>query len=371
MEITPQQLRDLDIPESFRGYNRDEVNDLLERAAETIDNQTRQIAILKDRVGSAVADVGRTRDNDDILQRTLIMAQRAADDAVAAATADAERIRSGAAAEAHAMLERSRSELQRLNDEERSRIQAEVLDLATRRDALLQDVAQLEAWDGEYRERLIRQIESDLNAARQRPVVQACHAPDLHAVRVDDLHSSQSTDADAQFQRRAATAVAAALAPTDTFGATAQLPAIDAGAHAGLPLVGSAKLGESAESIPPEPIEALLERPTPEPAPAVAPEPPAPAPTLDRGVPARSSYLDEVLAAPVPRAAPASPDIDLRSAEADRANLDDDAFFATLRDAVADDAPLGPSDHSNRSSDDDEAADAQDPSFREMFRRRR
>ena len=31
MEITPRELRDVEIAEAFRGYNREVVNDLLER----------------------------------------------------------------------------------------------------------------------------------------------------------------------------------------------------------------------------------------------------------------------------------------------------------------------------------------------------
>ena len=37
MEITPRELRDAEIAEAFRGYNREVVNDLLERAAASID----------------------------------------------------------------------------------------------------------------------------------------------------------------------------------------------------------------------------------------------------------------------------------------------------------------------------------------------
>ncbi len=362
MEITPQQLRDLDIPESFRGYNRDEVNDLLERAAETIDSLNRQNLVLKERVGSAVADFGRSRDNDDILQRTLIMAQRAADDAVAAANLEADAIRTNAADEAQAMLARSLNELQRLTDEERGRIQTEVVELAARRDALVADVAQLEAWDADYRERLVRQIESDLQAARQRPSVRAQAAPELHNVQTDDLLSSPTTMDTTQFEQRAVQAVAVAMAPNDSF-ATAQLPIIEDNDVNPRPLVGSA----IASHANVEPVEALLQRPVAEDpvvqAPATAPAlAPIPAPVAERAGSDRPSYLDEVLSAPVARV---SPDIDLRSAEADRANLDDDAFFATLRDAVADDAPLGPGDQGGEFSEEP------DPSFREMFRRRR
>ena len=212
-------------------------------------------------------------------------------------------------------------------------------------------------------ERLIRQIESDLNAARQRPAVRAQHTPEMHAVKLDDLDTSQRTASTAQFEQRAATAVAAAMVPIDTDNSTARLPMIVGNEVEAAPLVGSATAVEA------QPVEALLER---SPVKSLAESPavsqaamPATLPdgeASQRATSVRSSYLDEVLAAPVARV---TPDIDLRSAEADRANLDDDAFFATLRDAVADDAPLGPSDHS------EELVDEPDPSFREMFRRRR
>ncbi len=49
--------------------------------------------------------------------------------------------------------------------------------------------------------------------------------------------------------------------------------------------------------------------------------------------------------------------------------LDDDAFFATLREAVRDDAPLGPRDDEE---DDDVYDDDNDPEPRKRgFRRRR
>ena len=37
MEITPRELRNIEIHSEIRGYSRDEVNDLLERAAAAIE----------------------------------------------------------------------------------------------------------------------------------------------------------------------------------------------------------------------------------------------------------------------------------------------------------------------------------------------
>src|ERR1700687_2057617 len=87
MEITPKELRDIEIHSEIRGYSRDEVNDLLERAAASIDAANQRAPQLQERLTSAQGESGRTRETEDILHRTLLLAQRAADEAVAEATA--------------------------------------------------------------------------------------------------------------------------------------------------------------------------------------------------------------------------------------------------------------------------------------------
>src|SRR5438270_8728416 len=62
MEISPRELRDVEIRESLRGYNRDEVNDLLERAAGTIEATTERLQQLTERLASAQSEAGRTRE---------------------------------------------------------------------------------------------------------------------------------------------------------------------------------------------------------------------------------------------------------------------------------------------------------------------
>ena len=89
MEITPRELRDVEIRESFRGYSRDEVNELLERAAATLDAANERIQQMSERLSTAQSETGHTRETEDILHRTLLLAQRAADEAVGEATAKA------------------------------------------------------------------------------------------------------------------------------------------------------------------------------------------------------------------------------------------------------------------------------------------
>jgi hypothetical protein len=95
----------------------------------------------------------------------------------------------------------------------------------------------------------------------------------------------------------------------------------------------------------------------PEPAPAPAPTP-APAPAMQAEPPS----------APAESLSTSQP-IDLLANDGVDADvLDDDAFFATLRDAVHDDAPLGPREDEDRFFDQD--ADGRG-TFRDVFRRRR
>ena len=66
--------------------------------------------------------------------------------------------------------------------------------------------------------------------------------------------------------------------------------------------------------------------------------------------------------------------IDLFGAEQaanETAALDDDSFFVSLRDAVRDDAPLGPRDATERAFFDQDDSSKDAGSFRETFKRRR
>src|SRR5262249_50558871 len=85
MDVTPRELRDTDIREGFRGYHRDDVDELLERAASTIEGLTERVRQLTERVSSTEGNTGRNRETEEMLQRTLILAQKTADEAIAEA----------------------------------------------------------------------------------------------------------------------------------------------------------------------------------------------------------------------------------------------------------------------------------------------
>ena len=164
MEITPRELRDVEIRAEMRGYNRDDVNDLLERAAATIDAANDRLQQLNDRVSSMQNEQGRTRETEDILHRTLLLAQRAADEAVAEATAKSRQMLDEAEMQSRRLVAEAEAEARRKGETERRRLEEEIVELAGRRDALLADVEALTRFEAEYRERMVRALEADLFA---------------------------------------------------------------------------------------------------------------------------------------------------------------------------------------------------------------
>src|SRR6478609_7484453 len=122
--------------------------------AATLDAANERVQQMSERLNTAQSETGHTRETEDILHRTLLLAQRAADEAVI----QSRRLVSDAEADAR-----------RRGESERRRLEEEILDLATRRDTLLADVEALTRFEADYRDRSVRALEADLAALRSRP----------------------------------------------------------------------------------------------------------------------------------------------------------------------------------------------------------
>lgn len=338
MQVTPRELRDMDIREGFRGYNRDEVDELLERAAQTIEELQERIRKLSNQlaeVEAAPPAPAPTREAEETIHRTLLLAQRAADEAVAEAQAEAARLVEEARARAASVVADAEASARRLAEGERRRLEQEVLELAARRDALLADVDALERFSADYRERLRRILQEDLDTLTARAAV-SLPRPTLHEV---DLPGPSGTGPGTGSVGGAPPAGSAAgvgvtgaapgrteVAPAGPHGpaAPAPAPAPSVGADPGAP-TGELPLGEGTGGG-----EATR--------PAGGVAAPAPEPTVSDGSgaePGGSARAGAPAAPPDPGRPAATPQAD---------PLDDDAFFASLRDAVRNPEPLGPRD---------------------------
>ena len=294
MEITPRELRDVEIREAFRGYSRDEVNELLERAAATLDAANERVQQMSERLNTAQSETGHTRETEDILHRTLLLAQRAADEAVNEAAAKARQMVDDAEIQSRRLIADAEADARRRGESERRRLEEEILDLATRRDTLLADVEALTRFEADYRDRSVRALEADLAALRSRP---PASQPSFSSPAYAEPSAPEETES-----RR---------------GPDESTQAIDV----------QALFDRAGESTP---VQHSFEQPVAKTATAAQPDP----------------------------------------SEGDSEVLDDDAFFATLREAVHDDSPLGPRDE-GASEDDFYGDEGERASFRDVFRRRR
>jgi cell division septum initiation protein DivIVA len=312
MDVTPRELRDTDIREGFRGYHRDDVDELLERAASTVENLTERVRQLSERLASVEGNAGKSRETEEMLQRTLVLAQKTADEAIAEAQQRARTLLEESEAKARALVSDAESTARRIAENERQQLEAEILDLSSRREALNADVEALEKYEQEYRSRLRKAIESELDSLGKF-TGQAGERPKLHEV---DLPT-----------------------PREAVANSSRAPAMP-----------TAEIG-SVEPFPKSPVETS----TPTPAADSEPQWHGPDPTSAEAAPKPQVGPGPELADFVPADEPLEPEV-----------LDDDAFFATLREAVRDDAPLGPRDEEI----DDAAFDEESPQ-RRRFRRRR
>ena len=86
--------------------------------------------------------------------------------------------------ESHKLLAEAQTEAQQRGDEERMRLEGEVIDLAARRDTLLADVDTLTQFETDYRDRLAAALEQDLEALRTRTTAAPGPVPEVEPVEL-------------------------------------------------------------------------------------------------------------------------------------------------------------------------------------------
>jgi DivIVA domain-containing protein len=351
MDVTPRELREIDFRTEWKGYHRDDVDDLLERAAATIEAQNERVRQLGERVeGQQAEGTPPTRETEEMLRRTLVLAQRTADEAVAEAQTEARRITEEAESSARRVMSEAEANARRVAEGERQRLEAEVLDLGARREALLADVEQLERFANDYRSRLRSAIERDLDTLAARPPVVDSPRPTLHEVDLPPAANAAGTpNVPGAGPPRLAPAPEPPAAPAPAPPAAAPGPGPTSAPGPTSPPVASPTPPPAVPAPAPPAAHAA-------PTPPVAPVPPAPVPPVASVDPERTIELEQP-PRPPRRDEPLEAEV-----------LDDDAFFASLREAVRDETPLGP-----RSDDPEVLLDDADDGgrFGNVFKRRR
>ena len=406
MDVTPQELRSSEIKDSWRGYDRDEVDDLLERAAVTIESLTQDLQSASSRPAPAAAapvaaaapaevPLPSSRDDAEMLQRTLLLAQRAADDAVNEAQARSKQMLEESEAKAQALVSDAEATARRIAEGERRRLEAELLDLSARREQLRADADALEEYVTGYRDRIRGALEEDLaRLGGGGEVEPPSERPELHDVDIPIEREPAPTAAvaavaepapvpevdlttDSDPAERASAAPSGGDADWDSGPPTHAISSLDSGPETG-PLAAEASASRSPVAAPPRPEPADWP-PAPVADAAAAPASDTswlsssdadwasstsgwdtPAPWERESAPADAQPQSQ------PQAQAFASDVPMEANAIDTDSLDDDAFFASLREAVRDDAPLGP-----REDEQAQFFDSGSEQDRRRFRRRR
>jgi hypothetical protein len=251
-------------------------------------------------------------------------------------------------------------------ESERRRLEQEVLDLSNRRDALSADFDLLTSYERDYRERLVGSLEKDLEMLRSRSEIAPGPRPELSEVELP-VASERVMPRDDPGPPTREIDMRSIVDDAPPPPAPSPQGPIVVGAGAGqgsMPANGVQAPGASMTSNASASSNGLS---------ATAGEGRGPnsngayaggVATEERTVDVAQDEREEMAEQ---QDAPAA--IDLLAAEnAHDEVLDDEAFFATLREAVSDDGMPGPreDDQSSLFDQDEDAA-----SFKDVFRRRR
>jgi DivIVA domain-containing protein len=231
MEMSPHQVRTASFKSSRKGFDPDEVATFLQRVAEALESAQNHSTAMEARARAAVARLQEATaaaessssnvtvdvDQAETISRTLLLAQRTADTAIAEARTEADRILEAARTEAAStldstrdmsakLLEEARAEARELEGVERERMRSEVEALLARREFLHADVEQLEQFLVEQRERMRAAAASLIDLTERIPGgLGHVHAPLLSAVTaVDDAApvDEEQDDDEALFDER-------------------------------------------------------------------------------------------------------------------------------------------------------------------------
>jgi len=188
MDVTGQELRDVDIRDALRGYAREEVDALLERAAETIDELEQHLRALQQQQRTPAPHAnGGARErgaspspvsvgDSARVGKTLLDAQTAADQTIAEAQTRAQQLISDSEAKAEEVVAEARSKARDAADDERHGVETEICELAERRDALNADADTLEHLGTDYRDRIRDALSIDLVHLDDSPPFDDVHA---------------------------------------------------------------------------------------------------------------------------------------------------------------------------------------------------
>jgi cell division initiation protein len=208
MDVTPHDLRNAELREAFRGYRPDEVEELLERAAVTLERMHERIRLLQERIGQVEQEAANGREMESVLRQTLLLAQRTADETVTSAHEKARQLVEEAEDRSMAMTTEAEAQAQATGEALREKYEAIVAELSARRDMLTVDIDGLERVQADYRGRLRAVLERELEELERRALLPPTQRPDLHEIDLAGVEEPEEETAIPEAMSRAESPVA-------------------------------------------------------------------------------------------------------------------------------------------------------------------
>src|SRR5690606_3704096 len=219
MELTPQILHAVEFREARRGgYNTRDVDDFIERVAAGVGELQERIRQAMARAEAAEARLletqrmleeaqrrpapapappppaGDTAETDEILRRTLVLAQRTADTTIKEAREEANRILAAARDEVGSLQQQAEQEARDGVRDARERAEAEVDELLATRDRLAHDVEVLRDHLVDVREAVRASAESLRRLAEDDDVFPRIDEPELSEVERPEAPAAPEPD---------------------------------------------------------------------------------------------------------------------------------------------------------------------------------
>jgi len=164
MDISAREIHEKQFHDAWRGYNQEEVDDFLDRVAESVDRLHRENIALHQRVRELDQTVASGRETEDMLKKTLVTAQKAAEEAIAAARSKAEQLIGEAEQRVAKANEEAKTRMSTLEEElRRKTLEADREHSAHKRD-LDGQIERLRAFETELKQRLKTFLEQQLRS---------------------------------------------------------------------------------------------------------------------------------------------------------------------------------------------------------------
>lgn len=174
MSLTPDEIVNYPLKQAVRGYSVKQVDELLDQVADTLERMQIEMEDLRNRLMRAEQQLAATSETDATLKRTLVTAQRAAEQSLDEARTRSEELVEDARREAAAVVEQAKLDAEELRLDAVQAARAEEAEIRRRRRALERHIAELQAFERDYRDRLRSLIDEQsrlLEDIQMRPPV--------------------------------------------------------------------------------------------------------------------------------------------------------------------------------------------------------